>query len=468
MYSNTIPIKDRIISFFEEKNEALLKHDTASMAEKRKVAFEIFKKMGIPGRELESWRNTDIQKVLEKNFICSPKPETKKINVETFFSCNIPDLDTLMVSTLNGYYIYREHPLKKLENGVIIGSLAEAKKVYPNLVEKYYGTCATELTDGMMALNTAIANDGVFIYVPDNVQMKEAIQIVHINQNEQPILNNIRNLIIAGKNSKLTLVHCDDSYSQQAVFSNTLTEVFVDENAAVDHFKLQNLNNDTTLVNQIFFHQKANSKTLTTSTTLNGGMIRNYTHVTLSEPGAESNVAGLYLVDKVQHVDNQVLINHDAPHCYSNEIFKGLIDDRAKSVFNGHIKVKRDAQQTIAYQNNKNLLLTDKARAIAKPFLEIYADDVKCSHGATVGQLDNEALFYLRSRGIGEENARMLLMYAFAAEIINIINIDSLRIQIDDMVKKRLHGELDICETCVLHCKNKDREMEFPIDVSKL
>jgi Fe-S cluster assembly protein SufD len=167
-------------------------------------------------------------------------------------------------------------------------------------------------------------------------------------------------------------------------------------------------------------------------------------------------------------VDNQVFVDHAFPNCQSSELFKGIVDDSARAVFNGHILVRPDAQKTNAYQNNKNILLTDKATVNSQPFLEIYADDVKCSHGATVGQLDETAMFYLRSRGISIENSRMLLMYAFAAEIINHITIEPLKIRIDDMVKKRLRGELSVCEQCVLHCSTMEKPVQFEIDLSKI
>jgi Fe-S cluster assembly protein SufD len=206
----------------------------------------------------------------------------------------------------------------------------------------------------------------------------------------------------------------------------------------------------------------------TNSITLNGGLIRNNVDVKLNGEYAEADVFGVYLMDKEQHVDNQVFIDHASPNCYSNELYKGILDDKGTAVFNGHILVRKDSQKTNAYQNNKNILLTDTARANAKPFLEIYADDVKCSHGATVGQLDNEAMFYLQSRGIKEHDARMLLMYAFAADVINKINIEALKIRIDDMVKKRLRGELSVCDKCVLHCSSPEKEINFDIDLSKI
>ena len=205
----------------------------------------------------------------------------------------------------------------------------------------------------------------------------------------------------------------------------------------------------------------------TNTIVLHGGLVRNNIHVKLAGEYAEADILGLYLVDREQHVDTQVYVDHAVPHCTSNEMFKGILDDQASGVFNGHILVRKGAQKTQAYQNNRNILLTDKARIHTKPHLEIYADDVKCSHGATIGQLDPEAMFYLRTRGIGEHTARMLLMYAFAAEVIRKIGVEPLRERIDELVAKRLRGELTICDQCVIDCRER-RPVAFDIDLSKI
>jgi Fe-S cluster assembly protein SufD len=210
------------------------------------------------------------------------------------------------------------------------------------------------------------------------------------------------------------------------------------------------------------------SKLTTNSITLNGGLIRNKINVVLNGEGGEANVFGVYLVDKEQHIDSQVFVDHAKANCNSDELFKGIIDDNATAVFNGHILVRKDSQHTNASQTNRNVQLTDKATVYTKPFLEIYADDVKCNHGATIGQLDEEALFYIKSRGIGDYDARLLLLYAFAAEVINKISIATLRERIDDLVKKRLRGELAICDQCVLQCKDQENTYEFKIDISKI
>jgi Fe-S cluster assembly protein SufD len=247
-----------------------------------------------------------------------------------------------------------------------------------------------------------------------------------------------------------------------------VTEVFLDRDATLDHYKLQNKDSHSTLINTIYFRQSEESSLSSNSISLNGGIIRNNSVVKLEGENASAEITGLYLMDRNQHIDNRVFVDHAVPHCQSNELFKGVLDDHATGVFNGHVLVRRDAQQTIAYQRNSNILLTDKATIDTRPFLEIYADDVKCSHGATVGQLDANALFYIRSRGISEASAKILLMYAFAAEIINKIGIPELRQRIDDMVKKRLRGELSYCDQCVLHCSSQENKINFEIDMSKI
>jgi len=308
--------------------------------------------------------------------------------------------------------------------------------------------------------------DGLFIYVPKNVKIEKPIQLINAVGREENAFVQNRNLIILEEGSELTLIHCDDSYDYKRSLTNTVSEYFINENAKLDHYKIQNLNNNSFLVNSDYFHQERYSTLSTNKMMLNGGLIRNEVYNKLNGEGAESNILGLYLSDKNQHVDNQVFVDHAFPNCQSTELFKGIVDDYAHAVFNGHILVRQDAQKTNAYQNNNNIVLTDKAKINSMPFLEIYADDVKCSHGSTMGQLDEESLFYIRQRGIGIDNARLLLMYAFTAEVIGFIKIDTLYTRIDDMVKKRLRGELSICDQCVLHCSSP--EYSFEIDMDKI
>jgi len=465
-----VSLKDRMIRLFEENRREIFGNDTDAIIRRREKAFEKFKATGFPHAKMEKWRNTDLSKILEFQYQYYFKPTFKEgIDLKKIFQCNIPNLETDMVSQLNGWFISESGPsLREYDNGMIVGSLAAAMKAYPGLVSRHYGKYADDGKNGLIALNNAFAIDGVFIRVPDNVVVEAPLQMVNIIHHDKNIFIQNHNLIILGKNSRLQLVQCDDSVDQQRSLVNTVTEIFMDENASLDHYKLQNKNDQSTLINTVFFHLESNARLSTNAITLNGGLIRNEHDVKLNGENADAKVMGLYLVDKNQHSDNHVFIDHVVAHCNSDELFKGILDDSAHAVFNGHVLVRPDAQKTNASQNNKNILLTDKAKVDAQPFLEIYADDVKCSHGASIGQMDEEAMFYLRARGIGVENARLLLLYAFAAEVINHIRIEALKVRVDDMVKKRLRGELSICDQCVLHCSTMEKPVQFDIDLSKI
>jgi Fe-S cluster assembly protein SufD len=460
--------KEKLISFYNENIDSLHKNDISYTAKVRERGFKNFEALNLPDRKNELWKNTDLTEVLKQDFTKYLDRTYQERDLDFMFTCDVHNFKTDQISFLNGWHVRRSADISLLPQGVIICSLAEAFRKYPDLIEKHYGQYADSGKDLFLAMNTAFARDGLFVYVPDNVVLERPVQMISIiNHNENLLIQN-RNLVILGKNSKMTLVMCDDSTNHQASFNNSVTEVFLDDNADFQHYKLQNLNNYSTLLNSTWFNQEAGSKLSTFAITLNGGMIRNYHNVKLNGRGADAGVNGLYLVDKKQHVDNRVFVEHAVPDCTSYELFKGILDDEASAVFNGHVLVKKDAQRTNAYQQNRNILLTDKATVNTRPFLEIYADDVKCSHGATVGQLDTEALFYLRSRGVCMASARLLLMYAFAAEVIGKMSLEPLMNRVDEMVKQRLRGELHICETCVLHCANQDKEIHFDIDLSKI
>jgi len=459
--------KDKLISLFDDNFRANFKHDTPHIHQLRRQAIEAFAKTGFPHTRLEEWRSTNLAKPLALEYVQHFQPLDEKMDIEKVFQCEVYDLDTYVFSQLNGWYIYKTLPLTTLPNGTIVGSLDKAMETYPEIFEKHYAKYADFRNNGLNALNTAFAQDGMFIYVPDGVEVPKPIQIINIINLKENIFIQPRNLIILGKNSKLQLVNCDHSLLHKASLINSVSEVMIGENAELDYYKMQNKDNESTMVASLYFHQEANSRLASNTITLNGGIVRNNTSVKLNGQGCETNLYGLYLVDKEQHIDNHLMVEHASPNCMSNQLFKGILDDQAQSVFHGHVLVQRDAQKTNAYQNNKNILLTDKANAQSEPHLEIYADDVKCSHGATVGQLDPEAMFYLQQRGISQDSARMLLMNAFAEEVINKISILPLRERIDELVSKRLKGELTICDQCILDCSGR-KPVKFDIDLTKL
>lgn len=452
---------------FEERRGNLTSDVLPSLGTMRSEAFAAFARIGLPHTGIESWRNTDLTESLSQDYYFMPGQQ-EGIDTGKVFRCNIPHLDTAVIGQLNGWYVSKDVPLMELGNGIIMGSLREAWKKYPELVEKYYGTVAPFTTDAFTALNAAFAVDGIFIYVPDRVKSPKPVQLINVIHHDNNLFLQTRNLIVLGSDASLSLVHCDDSYNQQASFSNVVTEIVLGESATLDHYKLQNLNNHSSLVSNVSFRLAAYARLESHYLSLNGGLLRNNIRVLFDGRHGTANIYGLYLMDRKQHVDNQLYIDHAFPDCTSSEMFKGILDEHARGVFNGHVLVRRDAVNTDARQNNRNILLTDTARVNSKPFLEIYNDDVKCSHGSTTGQLDPESMFYLRQRGIGEDSARMLLMFAFADEVVSKISIPQLRQRIEDMVKKRLQGELQICEQCVLHCSTPDHPVEFHIDMSRI
>ena len=462
-------LKEYLTGVFSLRQQEITSNDTPFVAAKRAEAFNIFSKAGFPHAAIEKWRGTDLSRALNNEYHALPEMPSANLDIDKIFKCDVPHFETLLITQLNGWYADRKNLIKVYPNGMIIGSLAAAFSKYPELISEHYGKYADDNAESLTALNTAMSQDGIFIYIPDNVTVGQNLQTVNITDFKQNLFLNTRNLVILGENSHLRLVQCDDSINHDVTFINSVTEVKIGKNSSLDHYKLQNKDDHTTLINSMYFNQDEGSSLSTNAISLNGGLIRNLSHVTLSGRHCSADVYGLYLMDRYQHVDNQVYINHLAPECISRELFKGVLDDHASGVFNGHIKVHRDAQQTNAFQTNRNILLSDKASIDTKPFLEIYADDVKCSHGATIGQLDAEALFYIRSRGISESNAKILLMYAFAAEVINKISIPELRQRMDDMVKKRLRGELSQCEQCVLNCSSHEHQkVEFNIDITKI
>jgi Fe-S cluster assembly protein SufD len=460
--ANIQPLLDKVDAWFSKAQSSF----SPAMQETRKDALELLKKTGLPHAKMEKWRNTKLSNALQYDFdLCTKEFSPKQIEKD-IFQCDVHDLNAFTINLYRGRYVYKDTPIFTMENGTIIGSIIAAFDAYPEIMEKHFGKYIKDENGSFKLLNTALFLDGLFIYVPKNVAVDEPIQLINAVGREENAFVQNRNLIILEEGSELSLIHCDDSYDYKRSFTNSVTEYYIGENAKLDHYRLQNINNNSALVNSDHFHQERYAHLSTNKMILNGGFIRNEVYDKLNGEGAESEILGLYLADQKQHIDNQVFVDHAVPNCQSNELFKGIVDDYAHAVFNGHILVRPDAQQTLAYQNNNNIILTDKAKVNTKPFLEIYADDVKCSHGATIGQLDESSLFYIRQRGIGIDNARLLLMYAFAADVTNHIKIESLQTRIEDMVKKRLRGELSICDQCVLQCSTP--EYNFEIDMSKL
>jgi len=448
----TIPISDELVNIYL-KNLNLISGGSADLLNQhRDEAIQLFKQLGIPSQKNEKYKYSKIEPLFAHNYKNHFAPKRITFNIDDIFRCDIPEIDTHIALVLNGFYLPGAGKLTTLPNGIVYGSLAEAAIKLPNLVKDRYNALAENKSDGLVALNTAFAQDGAFIYIPRNMAESKPIQIINLLLSDENQMVQYRNLIVVEEGAQANVLICNHTLSPNQFLSNVVSEIFVGSNAQLELVMMQNEHNDSALLTHTFVHQQRDSRLVTNTLSLHGGFIRNNLAVTLTGEGADAQLYGLYLTDRTQHTDNSTFIDHAVPNCTSNELYKGILDDQATGAFNGKIMVRRDAQKTQAYQANNSLLLTADAHMKTKPQLEIYADDVKCSHGATIGQLDNEALFYMRARGIGERDAKLLLMFGFVHEVIKQISIHSLRERIDDMVNKRLHGELTRCHCCPMHC----------------
>ena len=452
MNATNISPKDEFINLYIDNLDLITENSAKLLNTARQTALESFKILGFPSVKSEKYKYTKVEKLFHTDYEKYFTPKNITFNIDDIFRCDIPSLDTHLALTLNGFYLNNPDMLAEIEQGVIIGSLAEAAKKYPNVVSKYYNTLANNDEDGLVALNTAFSQDGVFIYIPKGVVLEKPIQIINLMMSDENQLVHYRNLIIADENAQANIVICDHTLSPSEYLSNIVTEVFTNRGANLDIVSMQNQHNDTTEFTHVFGNQERDSVLSTNTISLHGGTIRNNIHVILNDENCENHTYGLALADQDQHVDMYSFIDHAKPNCISNELYKALLDNQATGAFNGRILVRQDAQKTQAFQSNNNLLLTADAKMYTKPQLEIYADDVKCSHGATVGQLDMEAKFYMQSRGISEREAKLLLMFGFAHDVIGRIKIEPLRERIDELVNKRLRGDLSRCHNCPMNC----------------
>ncbi|MCT4587922.1 MAG: Fe-S cluster assembly protein SufD [Carboxylicivirga sp.] len=444
-----VNLQEEYSQIYRENLSLLTDGASEKMNSLRAEAFEVFAAKGIPSHKVEEYKYTNLQPYFKGTFDFAFSADAAINGSVKSFNCDVPNLDTYNIFLVNGWYASQDNT-SELPKGVIIGSLKEKAAEHPEIFNKYYGEHTNGNSDAMAAMNTAFAQDGAFIYIPKGVVVEKPIQLVNIMTSEQDRMVFQRNLIVVEENAQVKVMLCDHTISPQKFVINNLTEVFVQENSVFDIYNLQNQHNLTTQVSGMYINQKKHSNILTNSLTLHSGVTRNNIRVTMDDEQCESHVYGLYLSDKNQHVDNYSFIDHAHPNCQSFELFKGVMDDSASGAFTGRVLVRPDAQKTNAYQSNNNLLLTENAKINSKPQLEIYADDVKCSHGATVGQLDDEAMFYLRARGINENEGRILLMFAFAYEVIEKIRVEPLKENIRSLVEKRFRGEFDKCDSCVV------------------
>ncbi len=443
-------IESDYLQIWETNKDAIYSTCSDHVNSFREGAYHLFKETGFPTTSFEDYQYTNVRTAFSKDYGVDLKHLPLDFNLHDVFKCDVPQLDTHLIFLVNGWYYRKNVSNEGLPKGVIITSFAKASKEHPEIVEKYYNKLADKSEDPMVNFNTMFAQDGLFIYVPKGVIIEKPIQIINILNTNVDLMANQRGLFVIEDGAQAKILVCDHTMTSQHFASNHVRELFVGKDAVLDYYLIENQHNHVNQIITSFIRQDSNSNVLSNVITLNNGLTRNNTLVELAGEHAESHLYGMSLTDKNQHIDNFTFINHAVPNCTSTELFKNVLDDFSTSAFRGRILVAKDAQKTLAYQTNRNICMTPDAKAYTKPQLEIYANDVKCSHGATVGQLDESALFYLRSRGISEKEARLLLMFAFTHEVIENIRLEPLKERIRDLVEKRFRGELSKCVGCAI------------------
>jgi len=427
--------KEWYISSFKEFESSLNGSSQAPIHELRKNAIVKLDEIDFPTLKNEEWKYTNISPILNYKFQLTGEAQISNDDIKKFL---IKDCDVHLAVLVNGRFRKELSDIGELPAGVIVDSLSEAMKNRPELVMNYLGKYV-KLENGFIALNTAFTYDGMFIYVPDNIMLHKQIHILHLTGSSSGnILAQPRNLLIAGKNSDVRLIESYNSIPGSVGFTNVVTEIIAGENSHVEIYKIQNEDKQSFHINRTQVEQKRGSIFTTYTASFGGAITRNDLNTVLDDENCVANLYGLYIIDGTQHVDNHTLIDHAKPHCQSNELYKGVLDGKSRGVFNGKVFVRKDAQKTNAYQSNKAILLSNEALIDTKPQLEIFADDVKCSHGAAIGQLDEESVFYLRTRGIGEEKARAVLIRAFANDVFELIENEQPHNHLNELVFEKL------------------------------
>ena len=458
--------EQQYIELYEQYRDLICRHSADVMNVVRDEAFEHFKEQGFPSKKVERYKYTDMQSLFAPDYGLNLQRLTIPVDPYEAFRCDVPNLSTSLYFVVNDMFYSVDakatgderipHANPHLPEGVIIGSLCD----YPELVSRYYSKLAKTNEDAVTALNTMLAQDGMLVYVPKGVKVDRAIQVINIlkatPQNAQrlvpDLMVNRRVLIILEAGAEVKMLFCDHAADDRNFLATQVIEAYVGENASLDLNCLEETHYKNVRVSNVYIDQQRDSRVNHNVITLHNGVTRNRLDLTLSGEGAECFCNGCVIGDKGQHVDNNTLIDHRASHCTSHELYKYVMGDQSVGAFAGRVLVRQGAQKTSSEEVNQNLCTSREARMYTQPMLEIYADDVKCSHGSTVGQLNDAAMFYMRQRGITEKEARLLLELAFINEVVDNIQLVPLRDRLHYLVEKRFRGELSKCEGCKL-CK---------------
>lgn len=440
------------MDIYAQCRDMIHSHSCDVMNAPRDAAYDDFCRQGLPTRKVERYKYTDMAALFAPDYGLNLNRLEIPVNPYEAFRCDVPNLSTSLYFVVNDAFYTKLQPKGHLPEGVIIGPLAEEAAKKPHLIGKYYSRIAKTDGDAITALNTMMAQDGLLVYVPKGTKVDRTVQVINILRSDVDLMANRRVLIIVEPEAEIKLLFCDHAVDDRKFLTTQVIEAYVGDNAGLDLYCLEETHAKNTRVSNLYIEQQANSRVNHNIITLHNGVTRNKTDLAFCGEGAECNLCGCVIADKQQHVDNNTLIDHRVPHCTSNELYKYVLDGHATGAFAGRVLVRHGAQKTVSQETNQNLCATKEARMYTQPMLEIYADDVKCAHGSTVGQLNDAAMFYMQQRGIPVKEAKLLLEFAFINEVIDQMQLAPLRDRLHYLVEKRFRGELNKCEGCNL-CK---------------
>lgn len=428
-------LKEKIVSSYVAFEDGV--NINSDIHDIRSQAFQNFEKVGFPSKKLEAWKYTSLNAVLKEDYSIFPD-KGKAVTLAEVKKYFIHDIDTYKVVFIDGKYSSFLSETTHDTIDVCLMSSALTKRKYKVIIENYFNKAAKQ--DNLTSLNTAFAKEGAYIHIPKNTEVQKPIQIVNFTTgSEDATMTQPRNLIVVEQNAHVQIIERHQSLTTNAVLTNSVTEIFADRHATVDYYKIQNDATTASLVDNTYIEQQSESEVAVHTFSFGGNITRNNLNFFQKGEHINSILKGITIIEGKQHVDHHTLVHHIEPNCESHQDYKGIFDQRSTGVFNGKVVVEKEAQKTNAYQQNNNVLVSDRSTINAKPQLEIFADDVKCSHGCTIGQLDEQALFYMQQRGIPKKEARALLMYAFANTVLESVKIPEVKDRITKLIAMKLN-----------------------------
>ncbi|MDR2684048.1 MAG: Fe-S cluster assembly protein SufD [Prevotellaceae bacterium] len=438
------------IDFYKEFVQKIKENSVDYLNRNRDSAFENFEKKGFPADKDEQYRYSRLASTLSIDFGLNINRLKFQIDKNILYRCKIPSINSVSAFMVNDNFYFPENQKLSLPQGIVFCPLSDAEKFYPKVVKKYLFSQSKKSEDSFTNFNSAFVQDGYFLYIQQNTVFEHPLQLINLLHCAQPLMTFAHNLIVVESGAAAKMLLCEHAADDIDFFASRITEIFVENNAKFEYYSLENTNRKTNISSQIFVNQKDNSNVVINSVGLNNAVSRNSVFADIDGQHSELFLGGMLISDGNQETENFTLIRHKQPNSVSNELFKYILDEKSRGIFSGKIIVEKDAQRTQSRQTNKNICLTEEAVIHSRPQLEIYADDVKCGHGATTGQLDNCALFYLQSRGISKDEAQLMLLAAFVQDVLENINIEVLRERLTLMVEKRLKKDSYHCRDCFI------------------